>query len=61
MPALKESFIESKREVFDEIEKSEVNQKVITYMGNYYETIDKESMYFSHDTRNYVIGLINKD
>ena len=29
-------------------------------MGDYSETIDAESMYFYHDTRHYVIGLINK-
>lgn len=56
-----QSFINSKKEVFEEIEKAEVHQKVITYMGDYYETIDAKSMYFSHDTRNYVIGLISKD
>ena len=56
-----QSFINSKKEVFEEIEKAGVHQKVITNMGDYYETIDKESMYFSHDTRNYVIGLISKD
>ena len=56
-----QSFINSKKEVFEEIEKAEVHQKVITYMGDYYETINKESMYFIHDTRNYVIGLIDRD
>lgn len=56
-----ENFIKAKKEVFEEIEKAGVHQKVITYMGDYYETIDAESMYFSHDTRNYVIGLIDNN
>ena len=56
-----QSFIEAKKEVFEEIEKAEAHQKVITYMGNYYETIDAESMYFRHDTNHHVIGLINRD
>ena len=55
-----ESFIKSKKEVFEEIEKAGVHQKVITYMGDYCETIDTESMYFYHDTRHFVIGLANK-
>lgn len=54
-----QNFINSKKEFFEEIEKAGVHQKVITYMGDYYETIDAESMYFSHDTHHYVIGLIN--
>ena len=56
-----ESFIKSKKEVFEEIEKAGVHQKVITYMGDYSETIDTESMYFYHDTRHFVIGLINNE
>lgn len=56
-----ENFILLKNELFEEIEKAQPDQKVITYMGNFYETISAESMHFSHDTRNYAIGLIDTE
>ena len=55
-----QAFINSKKELFEEIEKAGVNQKVITYLGDYSETIDAESMYFYHDTNHYAIGLTNE-
>ena len=53
-----ETFIESKKKVWEEIQNMEDNELVITHYGEYYETISKESMVFSHDTWNSIIGLI---
>jgi hypothetical protein len=52
------SFLERKNKVFAEIEKLSDLQIVITHEGNYFETIKKKIMRYSHDTRNYVIGLV---
>lgn len=53
-----ETFIKDKKEVWQEIEAMEDDEIVITCYGEYYETIKRESMSFSHDTWNYKIGLI---
>lgn len=53
-----DKFIKIKREVWECIEIMEDDEIVILHEGSYYETIKKESMAFSHDTRNYIIGLI---
>ena len=39
----------------------EVDEIVITCQGEYYETIKKESMYFTHDTNHVTIGLIDEE
>ena len=57
--SLKE-YIKEQEKLFNEIESMEDDEIVITCQGEYYETIKKESMYFSHDTRHITIGLINK-
>ena len=51
-------FIKEREELFSKIENAGENEIVITNYGTYYETIEKHSMYFYHDTHHYVIGLI---
>ena len=53
-----EELIKNKKEIWEEVSSLEEGEIVITHEGRYYETIKKKSMYFSHDTRNYIIGLI---
>ena len=53
-----ESFLKQKKEIWEEVEKMEDNEIVITHEGRYSETIKKESMYFYHDTKHIAIGLI---
>lgn len=55
-----QEFLNSKKEVYESISEAELDEKVITYMGEYYETIKMRSMYFNHDTRCYAIGLIDR-
>lgn len=50
--------IEMMEELKEELETADDNQLVITYRGEYYETIQKESMEWSHDGRTYIIGVI---
>jgi len=52
------TFIEKRKMVFEELEKIEENELVITYCGNYYDTIKKETMAYSFDTHNYAIGVV---
>jgi hypothetical protein len=53
-----EAFLNQKKEIWEEIEKMEDDEIVITNCGSYSETIKKESMYFYHDTKHLAIGLI---
>lgn len=55
-----EAFVSNKKEVWDEINRLGDNEIVITYMGAYYETIEKVSLSFYHDTRHWAIGVIEK-
>lgn len=54
----RESFLEDMREIYKAIEAIDETQVVITRDGRYYETIDIKSMSWSHDTKNYEIGVI---
>lgn len=56
-----QNFINEKKELFEEIEKADDDEIVITYEGRYYETIKEKSMRFYHDTRHYAIGLIDRN
>lgn len=56
-----EKFIKDRKEIYEEIERADDDEIVITNYGSYYETIKKESMYFYHDTNHYVIGLIDRN
>jgi hypothetical protein len=53
-----EQFLESKKELWEKIQECEDDEVVITSSGRYFDTIKTTSMAFSHDTHNYVIGLI---
>ena len=53
-----ESFLKQKKEIWEEVEKMDDDEIVITHEGIYSETIKKESMYFYHDTKHIAIGLI---
>ena len=56
-----QNFLSKKQELFEEVEKMEVDEIVITYQGDYYETIKKQSMYWAHDTKHITIGLIDRN
>ena len=51
-------FLEEKGEILNEIEILDEDELVIVKDGAYYTTIKKEVMSWSHDTKNYIIGLI---
>lgn len=53
-----EAILKEKKEIWEQVEVMEDDEIVITSYGTYYQTIKKTSMYFSHDTRHYTIGLI---
>ncbi|TXD47321.1 hypothetical protein [Polaribacter sp. IC073] len=53
-------ILEAKKEIWEEIEEMEEGEVVISYQGNYSETIKKHSLSFYHDTHSYAIALINK-
>ena len=52
-------IISEKEELFAEIESLGEGEIVIAKNGEYYETIDKVSMSFYHDTKHYVIGVLS--
>ena len=52
-----ENWVKEKKEVYEELLTCGENEIVITYQGRYYDKIEKTSMWFSHDTHNYIIGL----
>lgn len=52
------SFIEMKKEIFEKLEMIDDDEIVIANEGRYYDTIQKKSMRFCHDTKTMVIGLI---
>ena len=54
-------FLSRMEEIYEEIEKMEDGEVVITYMGAYKETIATKSMRFYNDTKHYAIGLIDVD
>ena len=53
------NIISKKEELFREIESLSEGEIVIAKNGEYYETIDKVSMSFYHDTKHYVIGVLS--
>lgn len=55
------SFISCQEEIIEKIGDASVNEKVIINEGRYYDTIPLRSMYFSHDTHNYAIGLFDRE
>ena len=53
-----EKFVSARKELLDEIKSIDETQLVIACHGHYYETIDKETMEWSFDSKTYVIGVI---
>lgn len=53
-----EAFIQQKRELFGEIQDMYEDQVVVAHEGQYYETINRVSMGWYHDTNRFEIGLI---
>lgn len=51
-------FLNEKKDLWEEIEKMEEDEMIITCCGVLYETLKKETMRFSHDTRTTAIGCI---
>lgn len=51
-------FLNSQIELLEECEKACDDEVVISHHGEYFDTLPKESMTFYHDTRHYIIGLI---
>lgn len=55
------SFLDQKEKIKDEIEDAEDDEIVITYCGEYYDTIKERTMAYSCDSHSYAIGLIDID
>ena len=55
-----EKFLKAKKEIWEEIEAMEDDEIVITYDGNYSETLKQNPLSFSHDTHNYKLALISE-
>ena len=53
-----EAVLSDYKEIWEEINNCEDGQVVIAHEGRYHEKLQKQSMYFYHDTNHYVIGLI---
>ena len=53
-----QSFIQERSEILLYIEALDGEEQVVVKDGVYYETTKKEQMSWSHDTKNYIIGLI---
>ena len=51
-------FLNNQEEVMDELDRCNENEAVITYCGDYYDTVKVKSIEWSHDTHNYVIGVM---
>ena len=55
------TFISRKEELFEKLEDIDDGQIVITYCGDYYETIDKNLMQWSNDGKTWVIGVMEDE
>ena len=53
-----QKFIDNSKEIYDELQSIDETQLVITYMGRYYETIDRKMMQWSNDSKTWVIGVM---
>ena len=51
-------FLNDQEEIMNELERCNENEAVITYCGDYYDTVKVKSIEWSHDTHNYVIGVM---
>ena len=55
------SFLDQKEKIKNEIEDAEDDEIVITYCGEYYDTIKERTMSYNYDSHSYAIGLIDID
>lgn len=55
------NFVEKKEKLFEELECIDDGQIVITRYGCYYETIDRELMEWSNDSKTWVIGIMEEE
>lgn len=53
-----EQFLEAKKKIYEAIEDLEDDEMVITYQGEYYETVKRYTMSRYYDTKTTVIGVI---
>ena len=53
-------FIKEQLELLEEISRASDDGVVVSHYGEYWDTFPRESMRFSHDTRQYIIGLIER-
>lgn len=51
-------WLKNRAELIEFCQDAEEDEVVVTYYGEYFDTFKRESMSFSHDTRNYIIGVI---
>jgi len=56
-----QKFIDNSKEIYDELQSIDETQLVITYMGRYYETIDRKMMQWSNDSKTWVIGVMEDE
>lgn len=54
-------FVSQKEIIFEKLENIDDGQIVITYCGAYYETIDRELMEWSNDSKTWVIGVMEDE
>jgi len=52
--------LDRQKEIWEEVEKLEEDEIVITHEGHYYETFKTKTLSFSEDTHNWTIALIQK-
>lgn len=55
-----QALLESKKEIWEEVEQLEDDEIVITHEGAYYDTFKTKTLSFSEDTHNWKIALIEK-
>lgn len=54
-------FLHIMEEIRDKIEEADDDELVLATWGGYYDTIKKTTMWYRYDTRQYVIGLIDRE
>ena len=54
------SFINIQVDILEEIARASDDEVVVSHEGEYWDTFPRKSIRFSHDTRHYTIGLIER-
>jgi hypothetical protein len=52
------TFVDEQEIIMEELDLCNENEAVITYCGDYYDTVKVKSIEWSHDTHHYVIGVM---